>query len=105
MSYQYKSNSRGLFFPFLIFFIVVTVGLALLSDPASATEISFVKIGRFWTVATDNGGRPEASIAAGWWPNDFNTIGNSASSGVSVAGNNITLMCDWRLVYFPLNDN
>lgn len=97
MSSQYKKYRRGIRVPLLVTVTVTIMLIVLSAHSVLATEIKFVKVGRFWTVVTDNGARPEADISAGWWPNDFNTVGNSTYSGTATGGNNIYLMCsDWE---------
>jgi hypothetical protein len=55
-------------------------------------QSSFVKTGRYWTIVTPDGAQAEANLTSGWFPNDFNTVGNSGGSGSATSGGNIELM-------------
>jgi hypothetical protein len=70
--------------------VVVLVSFLLVSS-AEAQENAVIKTGRFWSVVADHGGLGTTSLGAGWFPNDFNTVGNSTGAGSSVTGGNIYL--------------
>jgi len=71
----------------LLFAIVFLAGIGI--SELQAQEAAMIKTGRFWTVVMDHGGLGAASMSAGWWPNDFNVVGNSSGSGSASSGDNI----------------
>lgn len=70
--------------------ILLLAGLS--SATSHAQDPAFVKIGRFWTIVTPDGAQAEANLTSGWFPNDFNAVGNSGGSGSAVSGGNLDLM-------------
>jgi hypothetical protein len=70
--------------------LVLAAGLAAGSAQAQQGP-EFVKVGRYWTIVTANGSQAEASLSSGWFPADFNVVGNTTSAGSAASGGNLDL--------------
>ena len=70
--------------------MLLSMGLFIASAQAQQGP-EFVKVGRYWTIVTANGSQAEASLSSGWFPADFNVVGNTTSSGSAASGGNIDL--------------
>jgi hypothetical protein len=55
------------------------------------SEFTLIKVGRFWTSATDRGNTQSVSFTGGWFPADFNTIGNNMRRNECITGGSIWL--------------
>ena len=69
-----------------LFFIGVS------AEITHAQELGFVKMGRYWTIISADGAQAEASLSSGWFPADFNVVGNTTESGSAASGGNLDLM-------------
>ena len=61
------------------------------STSARAQQNTAVRVGRFWSVVTEHGGLSALSLDSGWFPNDYNVVGNETGAGSSATGGNIYL--------------
>jgi len=62
------------------------------SDAAFAqAQSTFIKVGRFWASASDGGSNQPVDFTAGWFPADYNVIGNTMRWGECYTGGQIWL--------------
>lgn len=66
--------------------------ISIAAEQITATEVRFVKVGRYWVAVTDDGSQAEVSLDSGWFPADFNVVGSETSSGSGSSGGNLELM-------------
>lgn len=58
-----------------------------------------IKVGRFWSVVTDHGGGGNISLTSGWFPADYNVVGNDLGNTSSHTGSGICLFTtDWNSI-------
>lgn len=57
----------------------------------SQAQYTLIKVGRFWASASDGGSNQPVSWTAGWFPADYNVIGNTMRWGECFTGGQIWL--------------
>lgn len=77
-------------------FVFLLVG-GLWVPLANAQEgVATIKVGRFWAVQTEAGALGPVNFSAGWWPADFNVVGQETHMGSSATGSIFLLTKGWE---------
>lgn len=74
---------------------IILIGLGFHLTPLSAQEVEVIKVGRFWAEQTDDGSLGPVDFSDGWWPADYNVMGNETNIGSATTGIVYLLTTDW----------
>ncbi len=90
-------NKKGLLHTRIIGMMVFIIFIVFSIESAFAQVQVPVKAGRYWSVVTDHGGGGNISLISGWFPADYNVMGNDIGNTSSHTGSGICLfMTDWK---------
>ena len=76
---------------FLGTIILLLLGLGFSDMAIGQVQTTLIKVGRFWASASDGGSNTAVDFTGGWFPADYNVIGNTMRWGESYTGGSIWL--------------